>query len=100
MADFSEFSAAGTSAAEQPKAYLYPKRKRDDARRRGNQHDAKAQEEISNVGDFLETRFKGLQRANPTHAAELYAKAQEEISNRFHYYQESKKAYEPAPKAE
>lgn len=48
----------------------------------------------------LETRFKGLQRANPTHAAELYAKAQEEISNRFHYYQESKKAYEPAPKAE
>ena len=48
----------------------------------------------------LETRFKGLQRANPAHAAELYAKAQEEISNRFHYYQESKKAYEPAPKAE
>ncbi len=50
-----------------------------------------------------ETRFKGLQRANPTHAAELYAKAQDVVNSRFHYYQESKKAYEPpkpeAPKA-
>ena len=54
------------------------------------------------VQEFMnsETRFKGLQRANPEHAAELYAKAQEVVSDRFHYYQESKKAYEPAPKAE
>ncbi|MCD8283487.1 MAG: pyruvate:ferredoxin (flavodoxin) oxidoreductase [Opitutae bacterium] len=50
------------------------------------------------VIDFMnnETRFKGLQRANPAHAAELYAKAQEVVTTRYHYYQESKKAYEPA----
>ncbi len=43
----------------------------------------------------LETRFKGLQRANPEHAAELYAKAQDMVNNRFHYYQACKEAYKP-----
>ena len=47
-----------------------------------------------------ETRFKGLQRSNPAHAAELYGRAQEVVNTRFHYYQESKKAYEPEAKEE
>ena len=42
-----------------------------------------------------ETRFKGLQRANPEHAAELYAKAQDVVTHRFHYYQACKDAYKP-----
>jgi len=47
-----------------------------------------------------ETRFKGLKRSNPAHAAELYAKAQEMVTNRFHYYQALTKTYAPEEKTE
>lgn len=47
-----------------------------------------------------ETRFKGLKRSNPAHAAEIYAKAQEMVTNRFHYYKALVGTYAPEPKAE
>lgn len=48
------------------------------------------------LNDFMqsETRFKGLKRTNP-HADELYAKAQEEVTHRFRYYQALTKTYAP-----